>query len=88
MAAKELSKKIGEALSYRIGGPVLTDEKTLNRYSTDQSMYRVRPLAVVLAQDVDDVVETVRFARGAGIPLTARAGGSGTAASRKRATIR
>lgn len=79
MAAKELNTKIGEALSHRIGGPVLTDEKTLNRYSTDQSMYRVRPLAVVLAQDVDDVVETVRFARGAGIPLTARGGGSGTA---------
>ena len=52
MAAKEFSTKIGEALNYRIGGPVLTDEKTLNRYSTDQSMYRVRPLAAVLPQDV------------------------------------
>lgn len=79
MAANDLSAKISEALSKRIDGPVLTDDKTLSHFSTDQSMYRVRPLAVVLAQDVADVVETVRFARGEGIPLTARGGGSGTA---------
>ena len=79
MASKDLGARVGDALAQRVKGPVWTDEKTLERYSTDQSMYRIRPLAVVLAQSVDDVVAAVCFAREESIPLTARGGGSGTA---------
>ena len=62
-------------------GEVLVDERTLTRYATDMSMYEVRPLAVVMPQDLEDVVAVVRFAREEGIPLTPRAGGTSTAGS-------
>jgi glycolate oxidase len=71
--------EIVKALKALLHCPVQADEKTLDRYATDQSIYRVRPMAVVFPQGVEDVVTTVRFARDAGIPLTPRAGGSGTA---------
>ena len=73
------SEQVAQALRARVGGEVLVDERTLDRYSTDQSMYQVRPLAVVIPNDLGDVVATVTFCRDAGIPLTPRGGGSGTA---------
>jgi len=73
------SEMIGYALGQRVRGQVLADEKTLTRYATDQSIYQIRPLAVVVPQDLDDVVAAVRFAREEGIPLTPRGWGSGTA---------
>ncbi len=80
MTSNELSSaKVGRALSQWVRGEVLTDEKTLARYATDQSMYQIRPLVVVIPQDVADVIATVNFGREAGIPLTPRGGGTGTA---------
>jgi FAD/FMN-containing dehydrogenase len=73
------SESIGSALQERVQGEVRTDERTLARHATDQSMYEVRPLAVVYPRDLDDVVAVVRFAREAGVPLTPRGRGSGTA---------
>ena len=70
---------LGQALQQRIKGEVRTDERTLSQYATDQSMYLIRPLAVVFPRDVEDVVTVVRFAREEGIPLTPRGRGSGTA---------
>jgi len=64
-----------------VRGDVLVDEKTLIRHATDQSIYEIRPLAVVIPRDLEDVVATVRFAREEGIPLTPRAGGTNTAGS-------
>lgn len=65
----------------RVRGEVLADERTLTRYATDMSMYRIRPLAVVVHQDVEDVAAAVNFARAEGVPLTPRGGGTGTAGS-------
>jgi len=79
MAVIDSISGVGDALRGRIGGTVFTDDTTLDRFSTDQSMYRIRPLAVVMPADVADVTAVVRFARDEGIPLTARGGGSGTA---------
>jgi len=73
--------KISRALGRLVRCPVLGDDKTLNRYSTDYSIYQIRPMVVVLPQHVEDVVAVVRFARDEGIPLTPRAGGSNTAGS-------
>ena len=50
-----MNEKLSQALRQRIRGDVLVDEKTLNRYATDQSMYEIRPLVVVIPQDVEDV---------------------------------
>ena len=75
------SEKVVQALAGLVRCPVLGDDKTLDRFSTDQSIYRVRPLVVVFPQDLEDVAAAVRFARDEGIPLTPRAGGSSTAGS-------
>ena len=68
-----------EGLKERVAGQVLTDEESLARYATDQSIYQIRPLAVLLPRDLEDVVAAVRYARAEGIPLTPRGMGSGTA---------
>lgn len=73
--------QIGQALQGRVRGQVLIDDKSLSRHSTDWSIYQIRPLAVVVPQDVDDIVALVRFAREEHIPLTARGGGSSTSGS-------
>jgi glycolate oxidase len=70
-----LVKGLREALY----GEVLDDEQTLERHSTDQSMYQIRPLAVAFPRDEADVVAAVNLARDAGIPITPRGMGSGTA---------
>jgi FAD/FMN-containing dehydrogenase len=75
------SETVGRALKQRVAGDVLWDDRTLTRFSTDMSMYQVRPLVVVVPRDLADVVATVEFARDGGIPLTARGGGSSTAGS-------
>jgi glycolate oxidase len=77
----KLSETVGQALRQQVRGEVLTDERTLIRYATDMSMYQVRPLAVVVPQDLEDVVAAVQFAGEEGIPVTPRAGGSSTAGS-------
>jgi FAD/FMN-containing dehydrogenase len=77
----EQTEKIVQALSRRVRCPVRGDDKTLDRYAADQSIYRVRPLAVVFPADLEDVVAVVAFARDRGIPLTPRGGGSTTTGS-------
>ena len=69
-------EKVGAALRERVSGEVSTDERTLTRYATDQSMYEIRPLVVVHPRDLADVLAVVRFARDATIPLTPRGRGS------------
>ena len=75
------SEKLAAALSERVRGPVLSDEKALARYATDWSIYYIPPLAVVTPQDTEDIVALVQFAREEGIPVTARGGGTSTSGS-------
>jgi FAD/FMN-containing dehydrogenase len=74
-----MQSKTAAALQSLVRGPVRADERTLARYSTDQSIYQVRPQVVVYPRDLEDVVAAVRFARQNGLPITARGAGSGTA---------
>lgn len=65
----------------RLQGEVLSTRRALAPFSTDQSIYQLWPLVVVVPRDLKDVVETVRIAREAGLPLTPRGGGTSTAGS-------
>ncbi|MGO3826829.1 MAG: FAD-binding oxidoreductase, partial [Corynebacterium variabile] len=67
-----------------LAGSLTTDPDVLATYSLDESEHRPdgRPLALVRAQSVDDVVATMRFAHEHGIPVVpqgARSGLSGGA---------
>jgi FAD/FMN-containing dehydrogenase/Fe-S oxidoreductase len=53
--------------------------RRLSEYSYDASNYRVRPAAVAFPQNVDDVRTVLRACTAAGVPTTARGGGTSMA---------
>ncbi len=68
-----------EKLKSLIRGQVITDDKSLQPFSRDQSIYEIKPLAAVLPEDIEDVQKLVDFAVQERLPITPRGGGSGTA---------
>lgn len=67
------------SLLQREGLEVRADAATRAMYSTDASLYRVPPLAVVRPRDVDEVAAALAVAREAGVPLTSRGAGTSVA---------
>ncbi|MFK8164703.1 MAG: FAD-binding and (Fe-S)-binding domain-containing protein, partial [Lewinella sp.] len=66
-------------LANAISGDLQTDEGHRILYSTDASVYREKPLAVVFPASTADVVACVQFAARHQLPLTPRAGGTSLA---------
>lgn len=58
---------------------VSDDAAVLAAYSSDASLYRVPPAAVVFPHDADEVRATLGAARALGIPVTARGAGTSVA---------
>jgi glycolate oxidase len=75
MASESLGKEIQE----KIQGDVRWDKETLETYSTNQSMYRVKPMLVTFPKDEADVVNIIRIARKYRCPVTPRSGGTSLA---------
>jgi FAD/FMN-containing dehydrogenase len=73
------SESIGREIEQAIRGDVKWDEETLEAYSTNQSMYRVKPLLVTFPKDETDVIKIVKIARKGNISLTPRSGGTSLA---------
>ncbi|MBN1343663.1 MAG: anaerobic glycerol-3-phosphate dehydrogenase subunit C [Phycisphaerae bacterium] len=59
--------------------PVKADPLTRALYSTDASIYQIRPACVVFPKSTEDVVACVRYAREIRTPIVGRGGGSGLA---------
>ncbi|MEK9180158.1 MAG: FAD-binding oxidoreductase [Patescibacteria group bacterium] len=59
-----------------ISGDIATDDTTLEKYSRDYSIFKVRPQAVVFPRNSEDVKKLVKFATKNKIPLTARSAGT------------
>jgi len=72
----ETSTPIGHALRQAGIGEVRDDSTTRALYSSDASLYRVPPQAVVRPRSIDDVAATLDLCRREGVPLTSR--GTGT----------
>jgi FAD/FMN-containing dehydrogenase len=64
-----------------LSGDIYTDDKALKKFSRDQSIYDVRPLAVVEPENLEDLRKLILFAASEGVSITPRGGGSGTAGS-------
>jgi FAD/FMN-containing dehydrogenase/Fe-S oxidoreductase len=60
-------------------GEVHFDDLSRALYSTDASIFQVRPLGVVVPRDEEDVQGLVRYAHENRVPLTARGAGTGVA---------
>jgi len=72
---------LAEELKKIIKGEVVSDEKTLEKYSHDASLFEIKPKAVVFPKDVEDLEGLVRFAadkkmQGKEVSITARSGGT------------
>ena len=71
--------QLWDDLRGNLRGELLTAETPRRLYSTDASIFQMQPAAVVIPQDEDDVLATVRFAMENRLPVTARGAGSGLA---------
>ena len=66
-------------LHSRLKGELLTDAYSLGMYSTDASFYQIKPIAVVLPMDDQDVKLAVEFARKNKMKILPRGGGTSLA---------
>jgi FAD/FMN-containing dehydrogenase/Fe-S oxidoreductase len=73
--ASTIERDLGPVLR----GEVRTDPITLALFSTAACIFRRVPVAVVSPRTPEDVSRTIAYARGQGIPVTARGGGSSLA---------
>ena len=73
---QEQLQKIGKEISNKVEGKTLFDEFSRGRYSTDASVYQIKPLGVVLPKDTNDVLNIMDYSQKNSIPLLARGGGS------------
>jgi FAD/FMN-containing dehydrogenase len=64
------------ALLNQIRGEVRFDPVTCALYSTDASIYQIKPLGVVLPKTRDDIITTVQLCAEHDVPLIARGGGT------------
>jgi len=63
-------------LRQRVRGDVLFDDVSLGIYSTDASIYQIRPTALVLPRDREDVRAAVEIAAAHGVSILPRGGGT------------
>ncbi|MDA0194419.1 MAG: FAD-binding protein [Bacteroidetes bacterium] len=66
-------------LKDKISGEVLQDEYTLGMYSTDASIYQIKPRAVVFPKNEEDVKAAIQVARENGITILPRGAGTSLA---------
>ncbi len=75
----EQQQRIADDLAGLFQGELRFDEVAREIYSTDASIYQIRPLGVACPKHRDDVVTIVQYAREAGIPIIPRGAGTGLA---------
>ncbi len=72
-------ERIQEDLRGLVSGEVRCDDVFVQLYSTDASIYQIRPLGVVRPRTPDDVAACLRYAAERQIPVHARGAGTGLA---------
>lgn len=78
--------KISKYLNQYLSGSVFSDENVLSAYSTDKSILSIKPQAVAVPADTNDLRKIVRFAsqitkKGSKLSVTARGNGNDTTAA-------
>ena len=76
MFSSDQINKIGKEISGKVTGKTLFDDFSRGRYSTDASVYQIKPIGVVLPRDTNDVLNVMEYSQQNSIPLLARGGGS------------
>ncbi len=73
------NQRIEEDLRGVLRGEVRCDDLYTQLYSTDASVYEIRPLGVVRPRSLKDVVATAQYASENNIPIYPRGAGTGLA---------
>src|ERR1700675_2440462 len=68
-----------QALKKRVAGEIRFEQATRFTYSTDASIYEIKPIGVVLPRTHDDVFATMEVARDFKVPVLPRGGGTSLA---------
>ena len=76
LAVDHKDRDLEHALQSAIGGEVRFDSMFRSMYSTDASIYRIKPLGVVLPRDADDVSAVIELASKADVSVLPRGGGT------------
>ena len=76
---EELRRQIAEDLTDLLEGELRTDHVTAALYSTDASLYEIKPLAVAFPKSTKDVATLATYASDNQIPLIPRGAGTGLA---------
>src|SRR5712691_7930412 len=66
-------------LKAELAGDVWFDRFTRGRYATDASHYQITPLGVVAPRSVEEAQRALALARGEGVSVTPRGGGTSQA---------
>ncbi len=72
-------KNAFDALKNKIKGDILLDDYSLGIYSTDASIYQIKPLAIILPKNADDVKASMAFAFENNISILPRGAGTSLA---------
>ncbi|MEZ6129917.1 MAG: FAD-linked oxidase C-terminal domain-containing protein [Planctomycetaceae bacterium] len=76
---EDLRRQLVEDLTDALEGDILTDDVTTSLYSTDASLYEIKPQAVVMPRCAADVATLAAWASRHRMPLIARGSGTGLA---------
>ncbi len=68
-----------EQIQKHVRGDVLADEYSLGMYSTDASIYQIKPIAIVLPKDDEDVKAAIKVAYDHNITILPRGAGTSLA---------
>ena len=68
-----------ESLCRELRGEVFSDDYSLGIYSTDASVYQIKPLAVVIPKHNEDVIKAIDIARGHSVKILPRGAGTSLA---------
>jgi FAD/FMN-containing dehydrogenase/Fe-S oxidoreductase len=74
--ASASQSELGRRLEAEIDGEVLFDPFSRGRYATDASHYQMMPAGVVVPKTMEAARRAIDLAREAGVPITARGGGT------------
>lgn len=77
----ERQQRITEDLSSLLKGEIECDPLTCAIYSTDASLYQIKPTGVAFPKDRDDVITLARYSAETDLPLIPRGAGTGLAGS-------
>ena len=60
--------KISKEISSKVSGKTLFDEFSRGRYSTDASVYQIKPIGVILPKDTNDVLNIMDYSQRNSMP--------------------